>query len=91
VLVGGGAAALALSKKGSLSASCPGHQCPSDKQSDVSTFNTLLTVSTLGFVAAGVGLATAGTFWLAAPPASRQGRYVRPWLGIASAGIDGAF
>ena len=91
VLVGGGAALLASHKKSSISSSCPDNVCSADKRSDANAYNSLLTVSTVSFIAAGVGLATAGTFWLAAPRKSEHGRYVRPWLGVASAGVVGAF
>src|SRR5262249_34734071 len=48
---------IALGKHSDLQNSCPNNTCPSDKQSDVDSFHTMGTISTIGFI---VGLAGAG-------------------------------
>lgn len=89
VAVGGVTAGLAASKKSDLG--CSNDVCPSTARSDVDSHNGLLTVSTVGFVAAGVGAATAAVFLLTRPSAPKQARRITPWVGVGSAGVVGTF
>jgi hypothetical protein len=68
VLIGAGAAgvavgsifgALALGKRSNLDGACnPKSNCPLESQPDIDSLHTFATVSTVGFVVGGVGLAT---------------------------------
>ena len=86
---GGITAALALHKKSGLD--CPDAGCLPSQRADVNSYNQLLTISTVGFIAAGVGLATAGAFWFTRPSDAERTAHVSPWLGLGAAGVRGAF
>jgi hypothetical protein len=89
VLTGSITAGLASSKKSDLG--CPDDRCAPSQKDEVDAHNQLLTISTIGFVAAGVGAATAGVFLLTRPKAAPQARSVTPWVGVGSAGVSGTF
>ena len=96
LLVGGITGAMVISKHSDLSGKCPGGTCTTDQQSNVDSYNTLGTVSTVGFVVAGVGAAAGVTLLLvlhpkgdSAPPAT--GMRVTPVLGPGSLGAVGVF
>ncbi len=99
ITLGAATGGLALSKKGSLDSSCPARdQCPTNMSGDVDSYNTMRTLSTVGFAVGLVGAATGGVLLLTAPspspapaPAPAQGVRVRPWLGLGSAGVVGRF
>jgi hypothetical protein len=98
-----GAAALAVGtyagvivarKASSLSASCgPDRVCPGDRQSDITAARQWATVSTVGFITAGVGITTGLVLLLASggssPPQGRRG--LRPSLGLSSLSLEGTF
>jgi hypothetical protein len=88
VLAGGISAGLAAKKKSDLS--CPNDRCTAAQRDDVSSYNGLRTVSTIGFVTAGVGAAVAGVFWFTRPHGTEQA-YVSPYIGLGAAGVAGAF
>lgn len=75
---------------------CPDQHCVQggagwDK---VESFRTLRTVSTVGYIVGGVGIAAGTTLLLTAPrksTASAQARSVNLWVGPASVGLLGAF
>ncbi len=59
---------LALSKRGTLrDAGCSGNSCFANQQSDVDSYNTMRTLSTVGFIAGGVFAATGVTLLLTTP------------------------
>jgi hypothetical protein len=70
LLVGTAAGLWAIGSRASLHRDgCSGDVCVGDRFSDrVERYNTLRTVSTLGFVVGGVGLATGVTLLLSSPP-----------------------
>jgi hypothetical protein len=86
---GGVTAVLASQKKSDLD--CPNDRCAPSQSDEVDSHNQLLTLSTVGFVAAGVGLATAGVFWFTRPKEPERAGHVTPWLGLGSAGLRGTF
>jgi hypothetical protein len=87
-VTGGVSAGLAAQKRSDLD--CPGNVCGREHQDEVDGYNMLLTVSTVGFVVAGVGAAGATIFFLSRPKPSEQAG-VRPYVGPASVGVVGAF
>lgn len=89
LVAGGVGAGLGASKKGELD--CADDRCPSSKQDGVDATNRWLTVSTVGFIVAGVGAAAAVTFALTAPKAQPQAGRVETWIGLGSAGVRGSF
>jgi hypothetical protein len=97
IVVGAIFGGLALGKKSSLDSAChPKSDCPSSAQGNIDSLNTDATVSTVGFIVGGVA-AAAGGAWLifgnASKPAPAQTGHVqvRPWVGVGSAGLRGAF
>jgi hypothetical protein len=96
--VGTATGAMSLSATGSASKSCVNNQCPPSTWSDIDSAHTTATISTVSFVAAGVGAALGITSFLiggpaAAPaggPAAARPR-VTPWIGAGSAGVNGTF
>jgi hypothetical protein len=96
---------LSLSKVNSIrgSGSCNGDVCSSAVQDDITWAKSMATVSTISFVAAGVG-AVAGVIGVltGAPSVPRRDRHpksddqariepIEAWVGIASLGLRGGF
>jgi hypothetical protein len=91
----------ALSNRSDADAACEPQvdgQCPLSRQSEIedldASANSASTLSIVGFVVGGVGLAAGGTlFFLStrreADPAT--GASIQPWLGVGSAGVAGRF
>jgi hypothetical protein len=87
---------LTLGKASHLNSVCqPRSDCPASAQGDISAANSLALGSTIGF---GVGAVAVGlgTYFLFRPPksdgtATATGLTVRPWLGLATAGLAGTF
>jgi len=97
LIVGGVFGGLAMSKKSHLDKVCviDGNHCPKDEASNVDTYRTMGTVSTIGFITAGVG-AAAGTILLLTLPrgASTQSGstgQVSAFIGWESAGVKGTW
>lgn len=86
---------IALGKHGDLEEKCPGGTCASSVQSDVDSFHTMGTLSTVGFVVAGVGAAAGAVLWFTAPKKTTTGAatpgFVTGYVGPASAGVAGRF
>ena len=99
VALGGVTGGLAIKYRGDLDDAvyddgnpvCSGTTC-TDKKSTVNNYNTMRTVSTVGFGVGIVGLATGLTLLLTAPePKLREVAGVRPWVGFGSVGVEGKF
>ena len=60
-------------------------------QSDINDYNTLTTVSTVGFIAGGALAATGVVLWLTAPTASSSGATVTPVVSLGYLGVKGSF
>jgi hypothetical protein len=95
---------LTLSKKSALKSECgPSNVCTTGTAtSDLSSANSFATVSTIGFIVAGVGAGVAVVTLLvghdeqaapasATPPQTDSGLVVRPWIGLGAAGVGGRF
>jgi hypothetical protein len=94
LLVGSVTGLLAMSKASSVKSNCPDAKCPPSAHSDLDSTHTFATISTIGFVAAGVG-AVIGIIGLTtggdAKEASARGPNMSLWVGAGSAGVVGAF
>lgn len=92
VLVGGIAGAVAISKHGTLSDRCV-DGCPPGSQGDIDSYRTAGSLSTVGFVVGGVGIATGSVLWLLTPsaPKSAQRRTITPFLTSSGMGAFGTF
>ena len=104
LVVGSITGLLAISKHGDLKDTCPDGTCPASAQSDVDSYKTMGTISTVGFIVAGVG-AVAGTVLLftgskeasAKADVSRyatvqtKGLTMTPYFGGTAAGMTGQF
>jgi hypothetical protein len=58
---------MAMGKHSDLESQCPNSKCPQGVSGDVDSFQTLGTLSTVGFIVGGVGLAAGAVLWLTAP------------------------
>ena len=102
LVVGSITGLMAMGKHSDLEKSCPNGTCPPGEQDNVDSYNTLGTVSTVGFVVAGVGAAAGAVLWFTAPKTTGSAagaRYatertkptVVPYLGLGAAGVTGRF
>ena len=83
---------LALGKHADLEAACPDGRCPDDQQGDLDSYHTLGTLSTIGFIAGGVGVGAGAFLILTAPdPAPKQGAWIAPRIGLGYLGAEGKF
>lgn len=88
--VGTVAGLVAMGEKAGLE--CPLGQCGPDQHDDLDRARTWGTVSTVGFVAAGVGLAAAIVGYSIAPSkGARTGVGARPVVGFGGVGLDARF
>ncbi len=97
--VGGVTGFLASQKKSDLDDACPDKRCPAAAQGDLDDAKSMATISTIGF---GVGAAgvVIGVVMLVSGGGSKDAQAARaapkgfsatPWVGVASAGVQGAF
>lgn len=81
-------------KKSDLDAGCQADgRCPPSQQSTLDSANTMATVSTIGFIVGGLGVAT-GIVLLVTKPGSSTGSAkpgARPIVGVGYAGVGGTF
>jgi hypothetical protein len=87
---------LAISKHSTLATECPGGSCTSAAAvSDLSSFHSMSTLSTVGFIAGGVLAAGGAVLFLTAPSSSsapaRTGVRITPFVGPGSVGAIGTF
>lgn len=92
LVVGGITGVLAMGKASDLDAACPDGRCPADRQGDIDSYSTLGTLSTVGFIVGGVGVAAGAALFFTAPKANAaQKASVTPVLGPGSLGFVGRF
>jgi hypothetical protein len=91
IAVGATAGIIVASKYSGLKPDCPEHSCDpaSVGQGSLDTYNTLRTVSLVGFIGGGVGAAAGATLLLTSP--KRRDAEVALWVGPGSAGLWSAF
>lgn len=83
---------IALGKHGDLSDACTNGKCPNDKKDDVSSYHTVATLSTVGFIVAGVGAAAGAVLWFAGPKKEvSTGLTWHPYVGAGNGGVTGTF
>jgi hypothetical protein len=83
---------LAIGKHGSLSDACKDGVCPPSSQGDLDGYHTVGTLSTIGFIAGGVGLGAGVVLLLTAPKAAPQKEAAfTPLVGLGSVGARGRF
>jgi hypothetical protein len=83
---------MAQSHYSQVKSECPNHTCVdgSSGADELASFRTLRTVSTVGYIVGGVGLA-AGVTLIVLAPRSERAASAAVWLGPGSAGLRGAF
>jgi len=91
LVLGGVTGIVAISEHSTLSGECKGG-CGPNQQNDLSGYHTMGTLSTVGFIIAGVG-AAAGVVLLVTEPKSAPttGLQVTPVIGLGSLGATGTF
>jgi hypothetical protein len=89
IVVGGLAAGIAGSKSSSLNCGSS-HSCPVEQTGTVNSYNSWLTVSTVGFVAGGVLAVTGITLLLTAPKAGSSAS-ASLWVSPTASGVTGSF
>jgi hypothetical protein len=85
---------LALGRASTVHDECDGTSCPPEAKKDVDSGRTVATISTVAFVAGGVGLAVAAVGWFALSPkkkASSTSATLRAVAGPTWVGVDGRF
>jgi hypothetical protein len=84
---------VAGAKKSALdNAGCRDGHCFTSQQSDVDAYNGARTLSIVGFIAGGVGIASGAALVFSAPHAKREtAGYVHPFVGPGWAGVAGRF
>jgi hypothetical protein len=96
IVVGSVAGIMALGTKSTLDNACVNKICPATSQSDIDSLNTRATISTIGFIVGGAGVAV-GAFLFATARGSEARTAAVPhvrvqaWLGAGSAGVGGTF
>lgn len=88
--VGVVAGLVALGDKDSLSKACKNGKCPPTQQSNVNAYNTMGTLSTVGFVVGGLALA-GGIVLIVTAPKDPKAAFVSPYLAPGEAGLTGRF
>ena len=93
LLVGAIAGGVAISKNSTLKRECPGGICMSatTPRSDFDSYNTVTTVSTVGFVVGGVLAAAGVVLIVTAPKAPAASGSVSPVVGPGFLGLRGKF
>ena len=95
LLVGGITGGLALGKHGDITKSCPEGHCPKGQEarfkSVIDSYNTMGTVSTIGFLAGGALAATGVVLMLMAPKKMTTLATVTPLMGLGFIGAKGGF
>lgn len=83
---------MAISKSKDLETACPDRKCTPESYNDLDTGRRLGNISNVAWSIAAVGLVIGGAGWLSTQKASSPGQArVTPWVGLGSAGMEGAF
>jgi hypothetical protein len=93
LVVGSIAGVLAITKHSKLADACADGHCPPSRENDVQSYRTAGTISTIGFVVAGVGAAAGVVLIFTAPnahPSEMQAARVTPFVALGNDGASGA-
>lgn len=92
LILGGVTGGLALGKHGELADQCSGGVCPASAQSTLDGYHLMGTLSTVGFIVGGVGVAGGAVLFFTAPSAkaAKEATLV-PVLGAGYLGAKGTF
>jgi len=94
LIVGAITGGLALSKHGSLLATCKDGHCPkgseSKYQAEIDSYKTMGTISTAGFIAGGA-LAVTGVILVVTAPKAKKTGAITPVIGLGYVGAQGRF
>ena len=102
LIVGAITGFIAMGKHSDLEGKCPDGKCPADTQSDVDSYKSMGTISTIGFIVGGIGAAAGAVLWFTAPKETAakaanfatvktKGVTMTPYVGGTEAGITGRF
>lgn len=93
LIAGGITGGLALSEHGYLEDNCASNgDCPESRRENLDNFHTLSTISTVGFIVGGIGVAGGITLLILAPSSKKQsGATIVPYAGLGSVGAVGRF
>jgi hypothetical protein len=94
VAVGAVTGVMSLGKVSELRDHCPSNVCAPSEQSTLDNGKMLATVSTIGFIAGGVGIGAGVTLLLLGHPKHAETSAsvdVSPWIGWGAAGVTGRF
>lgn len=93
LLVGGITGGLVLGQHGTLSDECKNGVCTSTTaKADLDSYHTMASVSTVGFIVGGVGVAAgAALFFLSPSSSSTKSAWIAPTIGPGSIGALGRF
>lgn len=87
----------ANSKRDEANSLCDSRGCPESQKDAInaadSAANSASTMAVVGFVLGGVGLAAGATLFVLSTPKEKppNAAFVRPWIGVGSAGVSGRF
>jgi hypothetical protein len=83
---------VAMGDHNQLKNACPNGKCGADEQSKLQSYHTMGLISTVGFIAAGVGVAVGTTLWIVeSKKPSPTSASVAPYIGFGSVGAVGTF
>jgi hypothetical protein len=93
LILGAVTGGLAIGKHSTLKGECPGGVCTTPtSQSDLSSYHTMGTLSTVGFIVGGVGVATGVMLWVFAPKSAAPATgWITPYVGPGNVGAVGRF
>jgi hypothetical protein len=82
---------MSTSSHSSLTSECTGNNCPTTAQSDLDSFHSMRTISTIGYVVGAVGLVSAGVLYFTSPKTQPGTTSAGVFVGPTSAGFAGRF
>jgi hypothetical protein len=93
VVVGSVFGITSLNKQSDLNNVCTNRQCPPTSKNDITSLKTQSTISTIGFIVGGVGVAAGAVFLIVGRSGggAEKSAGVSPYVGLGSAGITGSF
>jgi hypothetical protein len=94
LVVGGITGGIAVGQHGTLKDECPNGVCRStNAKADLDSFHSMTTISTVGFIVGGVGIATGAVLFFMSPSSSSSTKsgWIAPTIGPGSIGAVGVF